>query len=64
MYNLTKREEEVLELMVKGMTNVEIADKLFVSRETVKLHVASILRKLNVKNRIYAVIKILKEGMM
>jgi len=50
-YDLTVREEEVLELMTKGMNNIQIAAHLSVSRWTVKAHVGSILSKLGVTNR-------------
>ena len=54
-YNLTERERSILDLMVKGLNNQEIADQLFVSRSTVKAYVSTILSKLGVHNRIDAV---------
>jgi DNA-binding NarL/FixJ family response regulator len=52
---LTSREQEVLELLSRGMSNVEIGKKLFISDTTVKFHVGNILRKLGVSRRAEAV---------
>jgi two-component system response regulator DesR len=48
---LSAREREVLQLMSAGATNAEIAERLYLSRETVKQHAAAIYRKLGVRNR-------------
>jgi two-component system, NarL family, response regulator LiaR len=54
-FYLTRRELEVLELMIKGYTNLMIAEHLFVSPSTVKKHVGSILTKLSASTRTEAV---------
>lgn len=54
-YELTDREMEVLHLLVEGLTNREIAERLVVSRATAKAHVSHILDKLGVSNRAEAV---------
>jgi len=54
-HDLTPREREVLALLVEGLTNPEIADRLVVSRATAKAHVSNILSKLDVSNRMEAI---------
>lgn len=53
---LTPREMEILGLVVKGNTNAEVADKLFISPFTVKVHMQRIFKKIKVDNRIKAVL--------
>ncbi|MFC2007833.1 response regulator transcription factor [Chloroflexota bacterium] len=59
---LTKREEQVLTLVAKGMTNKEIAGILFIAESTVKSHLGSILEKMHAHNRTEAVV-MAKEGL-
>ena len=53
--DLTDREQEILGLMTQGLSNPEIAERLYVSRSTVKFHVSNILSKLNADSRTKAV---------
>ncbi len=60
---LTPREEEVLRLVATGATNREISRRLFISELTVKMHLASIFRKLQVNDRTKAAVLALKAGL-
>lgn len=62
--NLTKREREILSLVAEGLSNREIAEKLVLSPETVKSHVAAILEKLNVSDRTQAAIYAVRNGLV
>ncbi len=56
IYSLTSRELDVLTLVAKGLSNKQIANELFISEETVKVHIRNLLRKLNVHSRLAATI--------
>lgn len=60
---LTDREQEVLKLLAKGLSNHEIAEALFVHERTVAKYVSSILGKLQVENRTQAALFAIREGM-
>lgn len=64
VYGLTEREMEVLALIVEGLSNPQIADRLFITRATAKAHVHSILQKLYVDDRTKAAIMAMKEGLV
>ncbi|MEM9361942.1 MAG: response regulator transcription factor [Bacteroidota bacterium] len=55
--NLTSREYEVLKLIVRGHSNSNIAEKLFLSQSTIKTHVSNLYKKMDVKNRYHAIAK-------
>ena len=63
-YGLTTRETQILKLITEGYSNSEIANHLFVSINTTKAHVASILQKLEVDDRLQAALKALKERLV
>ena len=60
--DLTDREIEVLQVLSCGMSNREISEALFISAETVKSHVSTIIGKMGVKDRTQAVIKAIRAG--
>jgi NarL family two-component system response regulator LiaR len=62
-YDLTPREKEVLALMVEGLSNPDIAERLVVSRSTAKAHVSNILSKLGVSNRAEAIAMALQQNL-
>lgn len=64
LYGLTEREMEVLALIVDGLTNPQIADKLIITISTTKTHVHNILQKLYVTSRAKAVSTAMKEGLV
>lgn len=62
--NLTEREKEVLKLIVEGLSNVQIGQRLFLAHDTVKAHVKHILQKLSVSDRTQAAVKALRHGIV
>jgi DNA-binding NarL/FixJ family response regulator len=62
MPSLSKREREIMDLLAQGLTGEEVADRLFLSSETVKTHIRNAMAKLEAHTRVHAVAIALREG--
>jgi DNA-binding NarL/FixJ family response regulator len=62
--DLTTREMEVFRLIARGLSNVEIGEQLFISDTTVKTHVTHVFQKLNLRDRVQAVVLAYQAGIV
>jgi two-component system, NarL family, response regulator LiaR len=63
-FDLSDREVEVLKLLVDGMTNHQMAERLYLSNETIKTHMRHIMEKLSVSDRTQAAVKAMRQGLV
>lgn len=63
-YSVTEREKDVLTELVKGKTNKEIADTLYISRSTVKAHLEKLFYEFKVSNRVQLALVAVKNGIV
>ena len=63
-WNITPREYEVLQLIAQGLSNQEIAERLFLSLNTVKTHTSNVFSKLDVQRRTQAIQKAKELGLL
>lgn len=61
---LTRREREILDLLAEGLTNGEIAERLFVSKRTIMFHVENLFHKFGVHNRVKAINEARRRGIL
>ncbi len=61
---LTKREQEIFELLVKNLTTKDIAKKLMISEKTVRNHISNTIQKIGVTGRSQALIELIKLGLI
>lgn len=62
--SLSAREREIIELLAGGLTGEEVAERLFLSAETVKTHIRNALNKLEARNRVHGIAIALREGLI